>query len=79
VLGLIGVGLGARLGVGMLLGIRAYVLVRASTNCQDVLSNSKGYEYTLLSYTSASFMDNSNGRTRIDIPSSPSIPSNVPT
>ena len=52
-LGLIGVGLGARLGVGMLLGIRAYVLVRASTNCQAVLLSSKGHQHTLLSYTSA--------------------------
>jgi len=45
--------LGATLGVGMLLGIKACVLVRASTNCQDVLSNSKGHQHTLLSYTSA--------------------------
>jgi len=53
VLGLIGVGLGVGLEVGMLLGIKACVLVRASTNCQAVLLSSKGHQHTLLSYTSA--------------------------
>ena len=53
VLGLIEVGLGATLGAGMLLGIKACVLVRASTNCQAVLLSSKGHQHTLLSYTSA--------------------------